>query len=993
MQRQAVALFLLSGSVIGIAAAQNPPGVVTGSGATLQEDYFRTEASTNDFIDIDGNGTSGARNSFFIQQLALFGNTTANINNSVLGLMYRVAGSGNGIVEFDLFNGAFSRIADIPAPTNLPGGSGSVPDEFYNRFDLTVQPGPTLVFPGDPDHLSGMPLLPDPANNYLGTLIENSPTAGFNVDFAASDVPIAWFTQSNGSPSPIRQPLTPGYGQNPRIAVSKSGQTLTRVNSLAALSRVDPTTVFEFSIALAPVAAIVNYGAGIQQIEQSDLRHLAATGRRINGENLTKVTRDAGSGTRNAFMNGIGLDPSFGVGENVGDETNSSVNDRVGPNYTPSNKGGSSRMEGTLQNTRLGVGHSGASRGVTSTWILDNDFDVLAIRADLNGGTEFVRPTNLSTLGLDMNGNEVSNPANAYPVLGPATFSTVGDPRNAAPEFGGWGWEPDGPRDFRNGMTRAQAFTGAGPNGVLDSFQANGQPVATAGNGNVIPQGDDEFRNDSVLNNTTVTTAAGTFTVNANNPFDGNPAPANPWASAYLNNIFRSVDAFIEFPLGPETEFSAGEALAATFVLPAGGSVEPRLDGGIQPIPLVFNGNLNGSLQAALAENQNDPLADPAFVAFDTATAGRVPFRTTGVEYSESLDSNSLTNASATGVHYVAQNNTILAYGAFLNMRNRIAGDFAFNNARDINDIEPMMAAYNDRIGGPAWAAGTDACIEILGDFNSDGNFNAQDVRYFADGLLLTTAGGRDINGDGVADAASHRAAAFAEVDRVAGLLGIQDIGATGGSGFFRTTFANPGAVYQNGDAAADVAGSGGFTRGFDPIGWDRVIDDEDVAYVLANFGDFLDLEQAVNMDLSCDMNGDLRVDAADLDFVIVTAADTRRGDFNLDGQLDDAERNVILANIGGTGYTNGDLNLDGVVDPADRVLFDGSAGLADLSPTPPTGGAFGTLDGNDISAFVSSFIAASPLADLSQTPPVGGVFGTFDGNDISAFVSSFVGN
>lgn len=63
----------------------------------------------------------------------------------------------------------------------------------------------------------------------------------------------------------------------------------------------------------------------------------------------------------------------------------------------------------------------------------------------------------------------------------------------------------------------------------------------------------------------------------------------------------------------------------------------------------------------------------------------------------------------------------------------------------------------------------------------------------------------------------------------------------------------------------------------------------------------------------------------------------------------------------------------------------------ADLSDTPPGSGTFGQLDGNDISAFVSGFLANEDLSDVSDTPPGSGTFGQFDGNDISAFVSAFL--
>jgi hypothetical protein len=275
----------------------------------------------------------------------------------------------------------------------------------------------------------------------------------------------------------------------PRPGQSNLLRPLSRLNTN--LANPDGATVYDFGIAVVPVAPIVNYGVGLEVIEMSDLRTLAATGRRANGENLTKVTRDSGSGTRNAFMNGIALDPSFGRGENIGARTTSSDNDLVGPNHQPSNKGGSSRMDATVQNTRLAVGHTGAERLVTRGYLADEDFDTLAVISDVKGGTVAARPTIEAIIDGGPDG---------FNIVGPSAFSFRGDPRNASADLGGWGWDP----------------SETGPN-----------------------------------------------------PFAGNPAPANPAAAGYFNNILRSIAAFVDVPGGFETDFMPGELLASTFLLTA----------------------------------------------------------------------------------------------------------------------------------------------------------------------------------------------------------------------------------------------------------------------------------------------------------------------------------------------------------------------------------------------------------------------------------------
>jgi|GEM_PF-3918603 len=145
----------------------------------------------------------------------------------------------------------------------------------------------------------------------------------------------------------------------------------------------------------------------------SDLRSLQATGRLATGENLVAITRDSGSGTRNAFQSTICLDPSWGVGENIGSRTTSSTNDVLGPNFQPSNKGGSSRVEATLLNHRLAIGHSAAARGA-SRYLQDNTADVLAVISDLKGGVVAARPSILPLLDGGPDG---------YNIVGPAVFA------------------------------------------------------------------------------------------------------------------------------------------------------------------------------------------------------------------------------------------------------------------------------------------------------------------------------------------------------------------------------------------------------------------------------------------------------------------------------------------------------------------------------------------------------------------------------------------
>lgn len=866
------------------AAAQAAPVIITGSGATLQESFFRSPASTNDFIDYDNDGRAGSLGSLFPDQLAPNGTGClsgafdcgdgAGINDTQWIFHYRLTGSGNGIVEHDTFSLLFDDNgdnfdSDMDGTVNDdPGNSAYADGAVWNRLDLVI--GGQLQGLGNSANRSGAPYLPIPGSFQAGITSDGS-GAGLHVDLSTADVPLAWFGIVAGQVSPTRTPGAPGYGGNPRVATDKDGTPVDQSNLLRPLVNLntnvgspDANTVYDFPISIVPVAAIVNYGVGMSEIAMSDVRQLAATGRRLNGENLTVCTRDSGSGTRNGFMNGIGLDPSWGRGENIGLRTNSSSNDLVGPNYQPSNKGGSSRMDKTVINTRLGTGHTGAERLVSDGYLAGEQMDCMAVLSDLKGGTQAVRPV------IDA---VIDGGPNGYNITGPASFAFRGDPRNAPASLGGWGWDP--------------SETGA-------------------------------------------------------NPYAGHPVPANPGASAYWNNIRRSIAAFVAVPGGFETDFMPGELLAQTFLLTAAPNRVPSsFDAdGTQPIEIVANPDLNPNVQNYTLTDPLNVFASPLLENYNSATAGRVPFRTTGVGYTD----------GNTGDHYRTVSGGVLAYGALLNMRNKIAGDFDGNGARDINDIDNMVAAYMAENGGPAWTGSSDACFEILGDHNNDGNFTADDVRYAADGLAM-------VNG------ALDRAAGFAAVDN-----------AFGGN-FFGTSLAH--GSYDNGDSVADVAGENA-TPGWEPNGWDGAVDCDDIEYVQDNYGDWSDIEQAVNMDLSADMNGDLVVDDADRDAVLAIL-EVPLGDVNFDGVVNGDDIAIITANMGiGSTYCEGDLDGDDDVDGDDLALVQPGCNAADIAAP------YGLLDLADISAFIAGFTSNNPIADINGD-------GLFDLQDIGMFVSAFL--
>jgi hypothetical protein len=251
-------------------------------------------------------------------------------------------------------------------------------------------------------------------------------------------------------------------------------------------------------------------------------------------------------------------------------------------------------------------------------------------------------------------------------------------------------------------------------------------------------------------------------------------------------------------------------------------------------------------------------------------------------------------------------------------MRNRISGDFNGDGLRNLNDASEMLKAYRQRNGGPAWtgpagtgpiagAPGTDASIEILGDFTGDGNFNAADVRYWADGLAIDPGTGK-----------LNRKAGFEAIDNAWNTL-------TGSNNFFGTT---GGGAYAAGMSRFDVNGSTGrHTPGFVPIGQDGVISQLDVDYIKAQFlnnpyvigdADWAVTGEAVGFDLSCDMTGDLKVNQDDVNAVLAVLC---YPDCNGDGTLTVADFGCFQTQfVAGNMYA--DCNGSGTLTVSDFGCF-----------------------------------------------------------------------
>jgi hypothetical protein len=1015
--------------------------VVNISGATLLENWTRSVASTADYIDVDGDGIAGYLGTNL--DGVPFGRADQLAVGSYLGqldpagretqyfvIQYRVVGSTNGFVELLNFGGPSfvtehaGDILTVDADNNglldMPGDpfvdvNG---DGIFQAFNSVVLPGAAQVsgsglnstnrgrastaynnrtpyigsasipgtFPGvrtgayNQGNAGGAPNRANTTSlRATYSLSTDAPSAGgIRIDIAPLDV--ATFLAVRKEPAGFvpawnRDAADAGYGANPRRSVNKDGTNAGFDNRLPSLGTtrglvelftdlnnngvrdagepfadanqngvydapVANFTVYDTALLFAAIAPVTNFGTGLTTVSNTQLQHLFVTGRMPSGENLIAVTRDKGSGTRNAFDNTNGIDPSWGNGENIGLQSNTGNQHQPGALFIPSNKGSNGGVESTVINTRLGVGYVGTERGVTGSgdgsWLIQSggnqEMEILNVINDIypgNNGTP-VRPTLTNLL---------NNDANGWVIGGEAVLATIGDPKANGAANGGTGWVGafDPFEDLNNnGMyDLGEPYTDLNGNGVYDATNAEAGIV------------------------------------------NANPGMPNVYAAQYLNNIDRSIRAFQNVPGAAEDVFMPGEFAASQFLslaaLEFSKNIADYTD--IFPNP-AFNPRLKNYIASGAAGNVH---SNPAFATFNTNGVGIVPRRLTGATYSDGVTGGQ--------TYYINQNGTQLLYGNLnaMHPRNRVSGDFNGSGARDAGDVAEMIKAFRQREGGPVWAApagiygvgtGGEACIEILGDFNNDGNFNAADVRYYADGLFLV---------DGNLD----RKAGFIEVDA-------QSLAIRGVENFFGTTKAT-GAAYVAGDSRADVTGTGLHTRGFQPV-VNGVINAADIDYVYSQFlvrgrtGDvfnitdgeanWADLNEAAYFDLSCDLNGDMIVNDADI-CEILSILGTTFGDVNLDGVVDGADSAIILANIGmAGGWAMGDMDGDGQVTEFD-LEFTGNCGGSACPPCAADYDNNGGVDGGDLAAFFADFEAGEGCADVDGN---GGV----DGGDLGFFFAVF---
>ncbi|MCC7291208.1 MAG: hypothetical protein IT449_03990 [Phycisphaerales bacterium] len=392
----------------------------------------------------------------------------------------------------------------------------------------------------------------------------------------------------------------------------------------------------------------------------------------------------------------------------------------------------------------------------------------------------------------------------------------------------------------------------------------------------------------------------------------------NQAAADYFRNLECSIAQFTSDFDRDEVNNMPGQFLGLTFFLLAGMDYLPE-EG--NPTSFLPNINLNQELQDYIRANNNLDIGVDTPLFGSRNTAGFVPKRVANPDFNGDGTPDGYSDGSMNGNYYNPQTGVYEVSSSFrLNERNQISGDFNNDKARNVSDIAGLVQAiHNPR----AYQAGVDfggnrenmpfsgdyVIVEIIGDFDGDGNFDGRDVRYFADGLALQ---GGSLN----------RKEGFTRVDNEWSTL-------TGDNNYFDTSLAT-GVDYVTGASRADIAGGGDPIPGAYPNGSDGAVNCVDIDYVYANFGNWANLDEAVLMDLSADMNGDLIVDQLDMDAVVQGILCTEYGDADLDGDVDADDLATVNANLGqsGLGWCGGDFDGDGAVDADDVATVNATQGF-----------------------------------------------------------------
>ena len=441
---------------------------------------------------------------------------------------------------------------------------------------------------------------------------------------------------------------------------------------------------------------IANPGTGLTRVNRSDAVWLHATGRLANGTDFNVATRDEFSGTINTGVTNVGLDVSWATGENDNGNGNGTgggtSQTRIGPDIKFSNKtSGSSQVRPTVQNSRMGFGHLTSSESVVESFnSRSRPLRVMEYRDDDNdladGSNNALAP------------ERRNNAAFADPITG-----------------------SDANLDIINGFTRMSAKSLVEGSYVLRTNQTYvtvKDPKAA-------------FAGDSAA-----TWAARTDDIATGTGIKGDNHNVIS-GTDYGNDVYdfrkNILDSVANFPAASVAN-PADELLARGFILPAFVKKSKNLDGLNQDFA---NPAYDSTLSSAF-------LGSSYVTAFNSGDPRLVKQGTSSVYGNNNIGTGSATPVG--GSIPITSNNWI--FGNF---------DQSTGEVRDYADLMVMRQAqealassglgidWNANAGSNATAvAGTGVAfgptkgdLIVLGDYDSDGDFDGQDLYRFARGAAL----------------------------------------------------------------------------------------------------------------------------------------------------------------------------------------------------------------------------------------------------------------
>ena len=876
-------------------------GQVSMAGATLFVDFFTAPASTNDWNDVDGDGKAGFFATFpFTDNLAATFTPSQDLD-TWWAFQYRSVGSVNGFNQFvenqtcgaiplgvpsekGIFNGflyADNGTLQWPGGHNA-SGTPLQPCEIEGAF-LDVPSSWAIQVDGVPSW-DASPL----SNGYgLGSGIPSSTGAQSRLQTlnrTCGECSASMECSPSGQPCEVdgdcpfgetcTQPVACTEGEHcPQWKdneCSMSGSLCEEDDDCpdgevcnfaevcdftggfeSSLNKSDPAdadTIFDFVAAWVPVSIIANRGSGVENAKYSELQYLFTTGRMPNGENLTGCSRDVGSGTRNAAMNSLGIDTSWGRGDNLGSKTADSATDNLGAIHQPTNKGGSSRMEGAVQNNRLAVGYTGL--GGTSRSGLDaanGKYEIVGVckDVDLDGDGEpdcdcsqYVRPSVNTVL-------DNCDPCTSFQIAGSGSFVVRGNIEANKPGYMGSDPPTDNQAvaDYLNNIfdsiatfTAGQVFPGECQESLICA--AGGEVVMHCDTDpfDVCTDDGDCPGSCGFVTCFDQTDCFGGETCDAPKPCElDSECPVLVCSEARtpceVNADCPGGETCDGMDFCKETRNMPGSFLATTFFLREGLDCLHVLSDPLTYEPAATNQSLQDYIRDNNGLGWN---AHPDGSDYDYGVnnaAGLVPKRNAiagGTAYSDGSTSGSYTYWRLSQAQFV----TNLLSGLDLSERNQVTADFNDDGVRNTGDAEEMVAAY---IAPRTWQQGSfaagsgdtgdmfadNAVPEILGDFNGDGNFNKEDLRYWADGLALVDDGNGGLvldrkTGAIALDVAIAERTDYPWADERAQLLippssmGDNPTFETAASidDMFPAGLVTAGKTYQDGDFRGDVAGS-----------------------------------------------------------------------------------------------------------------------------------------------------------------------------------------